>query len=68
MEKENIITQYIAVWGWHILGINFLISSFLMIAIARETLTSVLAFAFLISFMICEAMSYRRKMRLIDYE
>ena len=64
MEKENIITQYIAVWSWHIISIIFLVSSIILISLSRKIMPLVFFFAFIIGFLICEIMSYARKSKL----
>lgn len=66
MEKENILAQYISIWGWHLLGMQFLIGSFILIAMSRDMINFILFLVFLLMFMICEIMSIKRKTRLYD--
>ena len=68
MEKENIIIQYIAIWGWHIIAIIFLVSSLILISLSMELMPLIFFFAFLIGFLICEIISYGRKSKLENIE
>lgn len=61
MEAENIIMQYISVWGWHILGIIFLVNAFVVTSSAGNLMGDVFMIAFLIGFLLCEVIALKRR-------
>jgi len=61
MESEIIITRYISAWGWNIIAILFLCSSFIMVAMSRTIATSVFATSFFVLFAVCEYIALKRK-------
>lgn len=60
-EQIKIITNYIAVWAWHILAIISLCTSMILISIPSRDVSLILFFATFISFVLCEVMAYKRK-------
>jgi ABC-type antimicrobial peptide transport system permease subunit len=61
MEKENIITQYVSVWGWHLSAIIFLVSALMSVTLNLEFSGLVLFVAFMMGFVICELYALRRR-------
>jgi len=59
--EVNLITKYIAVWGWQILAMMFLSFSFVFLALPSNLFSSVFYVAFFLIFIICEYMSLKRK-------
>ena len=67
MEKESIIIQYINIWNWHILAVIFLISSFIFF-LNSNFIGDILWFVALVSFLVCEVISIKRKKQLFKEE
>lgn len=63
MNGLKVITLYIAAWGWHILGIQFLIMGIIAGILAYIPI----AIAGFILLMVCEFMAIKRKAE-ISYE
>jgi len=63
MEKENIITNYIAVWSWHIIAVISLFSGLILwyTAVAHSYTSIIFAIVALVSSIFCEFMSYYRR-------
>ena len=63
MEEDNLkkITLYIAVWGWQIMTIIFLSSSFIFFALPSSTATGVFQVSFFLIFIGCLYMTLKRK-------
>ena len=55
------ITEYISLWGWQILAIIFLCSSFIMLALPRNLMGFVFGLTFFFIFIFCEYKSLKRK-------
>lgn len=65
MEKENIVMQYIASWGWFISSLIMLASAFILYGSAHSSVYgSVLFIVFLIGFGITQYFSYSRRRKL----
>ena len=60
-EEVKILTTYISVWGWQVLGIIFLCFSFLFFALERNIITQTFYLSTFILFAICEIVSFKRK-------
>jgi len=60
-DNLKLITLYISLWGWQILAVIFLVSTFLMVAIPRNVINLVFTIAFIIIFVFCEYKSLKRK-------
>ena len=61
VEETKLLTNYIGIWGWQILGIIFLCFSFLFFALERNLTTQVFYLSTFILFTCCEIMSFKRK-------
>jgi len=68
MEYLKTLTNYIAVWGWQIMAILFLLFSFLFFALPRTTMTSAFYVACFLVFIGCEFISLKRKRELLEDE
>jgi len=64
MEKENIIMQYISAWNWQIISLISLSTSFIIFSSNEEISGTILFFAFLVGFAICQSISYTRRAKL----
>ena len=53
MEQVNIITTYIATWGWQLQAMAFLIASFIFFALPRTTITQAFYVATFLVFVFC---------------
>jgi len=62
--NETIITRFISAWAWHILGIMFLNTAIIMLAIGRP-LWALSSFGVL---MFCEVVAYKRKREVEEFE
>ena len=61
MVDEQIIINYIAVWGWMILTIVFLVSAFILFALPVSLFSGVSGLAFIIISFICLSRVIKRK-------
>lgn len=59
-----IITQYIAVWGWHIIGVMFFLKAISFYFVKEVPLT----LSMLLVFMFCEYMAYKRNNEMRELE
>ena len=59
--EELLITKYIAVWGWQLMAIMFLCSSFILFALPRTLITQSFYVAFFLVFIACEFQSLKRQ-------
>ena len=50
MENNVILTKYIAVWGWQMISLLFLIGTFILFSLPRTNLTLVFSVAFFLIF------------------
>lgn len=64
MEKENLIMQYISVWGWYLLGMIFLISAFIILFSGEYIGNNVMFVVFIVSWILCIYTSFKRKNKL----
>jgi len=64
----NETMNYIAVWNWQILALNFLIASFICFALPRTLITSSSYVAFFLIFIGCQFMSLKRKKEMVQDE
>ena len=55
------LTSYISLWGWQILAMLFLCSSFIVIALPRNLFGFIFGIAFFLTFVLCEYKSLKRK-------
>jgi len=61
-----IITKYIAVWGWMLISIMFLIGTFLMFSLPKTNLTLVFGTSFFLIFGITQFVATKRRKELED--
>ena len=61
-EDTVLLTKYISSWGYHILSVIFLTSSF--ITLLLNSIPS--AIAFIIIFIICEYLAFRRQLEIYN--
>jgi len=59
--EEIIITKYVSVWGWQLMAMMFLCSSFIFFALPRTLITQSFYVAFFLIFIICEFKTLERK-------
>ena len=64
MEKENIILQFISVWCWHLTGIIFLVSAFIIFFSGEAMGNTVMFIVFIASWGFCEYIAFSRKNKL----
>lgn len=65
-DDVKLITDYIAVWGWQLMGIIFLTSSFVLFALPATLSGSVFAVAFLLVSAGVFFMSFKRRRELYE--
>ena len=65
---NQIIIKYIAVWGWQILSMLFLISSLILFSMPKNLKTSSMYISFFLIFIICEFMVLKRKKEVMQDE
>lgn len=56
----EILTKYIAVWGWHIVAMIFFVSS-IIYSFFNLIIAKVFFVVFLVAFLISEIISFKRK-------
>jgi len=61
MQETKVLIKYISVWGWQILALLFLVSSFFMFALPRTLITQSFYVSFFLIFVICEYFVLIRK-------
>ena len=66
MENLELITKYIATWGWQILSMLFLSTSIILFALPRTLITQAMYVAMFLVFAICLFMSLKRKQELYN--
>ena len=65
MDKEvSLITKYVGVWGWMLISIMFLISTFIMFALPRTNLTAVFGTSFFLIFGVTQFVATKRRREL----
>ena len=64
MEKEILVTQYVAVWNWHIISIIFLVGAFIVVFSGKSMGNNVMFIVFLLMFGLCETIAFYRKRKL----
>ena len=57
MNDIELLTKYISVWGWHLIGVMFFITSVGFYSVRRP----LWFFSLILVFMFCEIMAWRRK-------
>lgn len=62
--EAGIIMSYVSTWNWQLLAILFLISSFIMFALPRTTITSAFYVGLFLVFIVCEFFTLKRKREL----
>ena len=66
MEDIEIMTKYIAAWGWQLLSMIFLSSSIILFSLPRTLITQTMYVAMFLVFVICLFMSLKRKKELFN--
>ena len=66
MEKENLIMDYIAVWGWFIISIVFLCSALIVVYSGNQIGNNIFFVVFLLMFGITFLISFRKRNKLLE--
>lgn len=66
MEKENLIMEYIAVWGWFIISIIFLCSSLIIVSSGEKLINNIFSMVLLFSFILSFYESSRKRNKLLE--
>jgi len=64
----ELITRYVAVWGWQILSIQFLIASFIMFALPRTLITKSFFVGLFLIYIGCQFITLKRRKELMKNE
>lgn len=56
MNSENLLIDYVAVWGWHLVAVIFFIGAIILMSL--KDYFSIILFA---GFLVAEIISYKRK-------
>jgi hypothetical protein len=68
MEKENIVMQYIAAWGWFIISVQFLVGAFIIFFSGRSMGNTVMFIVFLGMWGYSVFVAVRRKSKIYELE
>jgi len=64
--EDNILMKYIAVWGWQLISIMFLLTIVILLALPETFFTIVLSIALCMIFMVTQFIVHKRKKELED--
>ena len=64
----QLITKYIAVWGYQLIAIIFLVNSLILFSMTRTYINAVFIISLFLLFVFCEYLSLKRKREFYEYE